>query len=109
MSIFMSMLRYDDKTILNIIKDITDNGKKKEIIDMFLHGNCYDFALMIWLNTKNTKIYFIEKYFRDGGHYIIESYGNFYDITGKLDIDLSNYTYEIDDTKKDLLKTLKSR
>lgn len=99
-----------NKRAMNIINDFTDNGKNKEVIDKFLYGFCYDFALMLWLNTANSKIIYIHQYFtRRRGHYVVLFEGEYYDVTGKLNIDINKYRYEIDNTKNDLLKRLSKK
>lgn len=67
------------KEILRIIDDVKDYGERCTT-NMYMNGYCYDFAIMIWRNVENSRIFFdtIHK------HYLVEYKGRFFDITGEV-------------------------
>ena len=65
--------------ILYIINDVKKYGERS-ITDMYTNGYCYDFAIMIWRNVRNSRIFFDTTH----KHYLVEYQGRFFDISGEV-------------------------
>ena len=88
--------------VQNIHKIITSIKAKNS----FTKGYCYDFALILWLNIPNTTIV----YLNSKKHYLIKYKNRYFDINGEIKLnDKDILNLEIDNTKKDLLKVLKTK
>ena len=78
--------------ILDIIKDFKKHDKWNVMNKTFSHGFCYDFAIMLYRNIKNSRIlYIVNKH-----HYVLESNGKYYDITGEISLDENDNVKEDD-------------